>query len=430
MKKGEIIFLFIITMNLIFLDSCSNENLVGVNKDNTSKGSIALNITKSAIPSEVHQITAFLARQNYDTLSTSIDVNNDSLNIYSFENIPIGSWHLTVEAANSEGKVIYSGETDVTILEDETIDVYLTLTPVGNGTGSIRIFVNWRNKWTDFYGNPILTSNDNPGLPNSIAQAKILYDNGIYKMWYLNLYNSAKFNAWYAESNDGISWHNVQNEPVLIPGDSGSWDDYSVYPGAIINEDNIYKMYYNGFQDEYGKWNIGLAVSSDGLHWEKNNQPVLVADDQEYQIVVSSVIKYNNTYFMYYTVRHYPYYSISLALSTDGINWTKYKNNPILTASQEWEGTGVLYPSVIYEQDKFEMIYMDADANEFGLAISNDGINWEKESNPVFKAADTNNKWTDRIAYPNFNKFNSEYRIYYTGYIGSNYGVIGLATKY
>ena len=224
------------------------------------------------------QITAKLSRLNYDTLQASINAINDSL--ISFNNVPIGKWHLDIDAENSEDKIIYYGETDINILKDETVEVYITLTTVGSGTGSIRIYVDWGNKWTDFYGNPVITPYDNPDFPNAVTQAKIIYDNAIYKMWYLNLYNSAKTNVWYAESNDGINWHNIQNTPVLLPGDSGSWDNYSVYAGAIIKEDNIFKMYYNGFQDQYGKWNIGLAVSSDGIHWEKYSEPVLVADDQ------------------------------------------------------------------------------------------------------------------------------------------------------
>ncbi len=423
-------FYFVLSLFIILLfNSCSKNNLVGVNTPNLSDGSLMLKINKSAIPSDVQQITAELSRSGYDTLKTNANVIDDSLDYLSFEAVPIGEWHLNVDANNSEGKIIYSGESDITIIEDETIDVYLTLTPAGSSTGSIRIFVNWDNKWIDFYKNPVLTPTDNPDYLYAVTQPKVLYDNGIYKMWYLNLYSSARTNAWYAESSDGMNWHNVQNQPVLTPGDSGSWDDYSVYAGAVIKENNLFKMYYNGFQDQYEKWNIGLAVSQDGIHWEKNNEPVLAADEQEYQIVVSSVIKHNSIYYMYYTVRHYPYYSISLATSTDGINWSKYANNPIINSTKDWEGTGVFYPSVIYNQNRFEMIYMNADANSFGFAVSSDGINWSKNNSPVFTTNDTYNKWANRIAYPNFNNFNSKLKLYYTGYKNYDDGVIAVASK-
>ena len=413
---------------ILFSLGCSNENLVGVNANSATRGSIALKIDKTSVPAGVQQITAELSRYNYDTLNTTISVSNDSLNVLSFKDVPIGEWLLKVNALNSEGKEIYKGTTDVTIIEDETIDVYLTLIPVGSGTGSINIFVDWGNKWIDFYGNPVYTQYESPDYPLAITQPKVIYDNGVYKMWYLNLYNSAKSNIWYAESNDGISWHSAQNAPVLSPSDTG-WDDYSVAPGIILKENNYFKMYYNGFHDQYGKWNIGLAVSSDGIHWEKNGDPVLKASDEEYQIGVSSVVNYHQNYFMYYSVRHYPYYNICLATSNDGIHWSKYENNPILNAVKSWEGTGIYSPSVIYDDRKFEMIYMNAEANSFGFAVSNDGIYWTKNSNPTFTKDDTYNTWANRIAYPNFINVNSELRLYYTGYKNYSDGVIAFARK-
>jgi predicted GH43/DUF377 family glycosyl hydrolase len=400
---------------------------VGINNYDSTNGSVFLKISKSTIPSEVQVITAKLSRLNYDTLQASINATSDSL--ISFDNVPVGNWHLEAEAKNFEGKIIYNGEADITILEDKTVDVYIALTPVGSGTGNINIFVNWGNKWSDFYENPIYTQYDSPNNPLAITQPKVIYDNGVYKMWYLNLYNSAKSDIWYAESKDGINWHSTQNSPVITPGDFESWDDYSVAPGAVFKEGNYFKMYYNGFHDQYGKWNIGLAVSSDGIHWEKNSEPVLIASDEEYQIGVSSIVIYNQTYYMFYSVRRYPYYNICLATSSDGIHWAKYENNPILSVTKDWEGTGIYSPSVIYNQGKFEMIYMNAGANAFGVAYSFDGINWNKEDSPVFTSDDTYNKWASRIAYPNLSNINSELKLYYTGYKNYDDGTIALATK-
>ncbi len=58
----------------------------------------------------------------------------------SFKSIPAGEWHLKVNAENSDGKIIYSGETNVAIIEDETVDILLTLRPTGSGTGNINNF--------------------------------------------------------------------------------------------------------------------------------------------------------------------------------------------------------------------------------------------------------------------------------------------------
>jgi len=106
MKEGKIIFVVTLVMGIFLLYSCSNENLVGVSKNNTSKGSVALKVVENTIPSEVQYLTAILTRQDYDTLTASIDVRNDSLNILTMQNVPMGNWHLIVTASNSESKVL------------------------------------------------------------------------------------------------------------------------------------------------------------------------------------------------------------------------------------------------------------------------------------------------------------------------------------
>lgn len=426
-KIFSILFIF-----LLYLNGCSKESLVGINKDNPSQGSIALKINNNTAPSEVQQLTAYLTRPDYDTLESSIIINNDPLKVLSFENIPVGNWHLAVEAQNSEGKVIYCGESDVSVIEDSIISVYLTLQPVGSGTGNIEIYIDWGSNWKDYYENPILTKGPNISNVYGIIEPKILYENGVYKMWYTKLLSSAAIEIWYTESSDGINWTSQYDKPVIVPGEAGAWDDYSVGVGDIIYEDGKYKMYYNGFQDQYGKWCIGLAVSDDGINWQKNAAPVLIPSEEEYQIIASSVIKLDDQYYMYYSTRNYPYYSICLAMSQDGLNWQKYDQNPILKPLNSWEGTGILFPTVLKRDNKYEMVYMNCNQNlwAFGKAISLNGKDWIKsDSNPFFTALDTFNKWAYKIAYPDYIRINSEYRIYYTGYIGNDEGTVAVVTN-
>jgi predicted GH43/DUF377 family glycosyl hydrolase len=430
MEKNKILFFVIAMIITSLFAGCSKENLVGVNNSKTNTGGISLKINKEDVPSDVQQITAKLSRTNYDSLSATINVINDSLNVLSFENVPLGEWHLNVAATSSEGKIIYSGETDVTIIEDETVDVYLTLNPVGSGTGSIKIFVNWENKWIDYYNNPIFS---NSLIPYGAAQCKIIFDNNIYKMWYTGLYSSAQAEIWYTESSDGIHWGSDINCSVLQKGETGAWDDYRVGTGAILKDGDVYKMYYNGWHDQYSVWQIGLAVSDDGISWQKYSNPILASSGNEYQIGVSEVIKKDNTYYMYYTYRSDAYtdnYKISLATSTDGVTWSRCNQNPIISPSQPWEGSSVSYPTVITENNQFIMIYQNQNRTSFGMAISEDGINWTKSTrNPIFNSNDVNNNWTNTINYPLFRKFNNEYRLYYTSRNAYDVLQIGFAKK-
>jgi hypothetical protein len=84
---------------------------------------------------------------------------------------------------------------------------------------------------------------------------------------------------------------------------------------------------------------------------------------------------------------------IGYAVSVDGINWEKSKNNPVLrpgTAGQ-WDDGIVTVPFVMYKNGKYRMWYMGLPNNQrdypwqTGFAISDDGISWTKDfdNNPV-----------------------------------------------
>jgi len=409
-------------VSLFFLSNAQNKS-----------GGLYLQIDRANAPANIVEVIAYLSQYNYDTLSCNLNLLSGPSADIAFENIAVGEWHLKVDAINSDGVIVYAGETDISILAGITTQVNLPLIPTGKGTGSVYISVNWgglpNHGWIDYQRNPIFKNHNSPSNQYGVTQSKILYEDGIYKMWFVNLFNSAIANIDYVESYDGINWKNVNPDAVLTSGAPGSWDDYSVGVGAVIKDGSEYKMYYSGYQDQHEKWHIGLATSTDGICWDKRPQPVLYATNNEHQIGTSEVIKINNMYYMYYTVRHYPYYNINLATSTDGINWIRYPNNPVLRATESWESTGIYNPSVIYEGNQFKMVYMNAKANGFGMALSSDGKHWIKNNgNPFFTPNQSSNNWTHDIAYPCFRKHDNEYRIYYTG--TSYSGKIGLLRKF
>ncbi len=342
--------LYSIILLFVLFGSCSKNNVTQYDSGEEDKtGGVFFKIDKENAPSNVVKVIAYLSRINYDTLSASLNLIDDSSADILFEGIAVGEWHLTVQAFNENQVVVYEGQTDLEILDGITIQVDLVLNPTGQGTGNIYIYVTWgtEDTWIDFPGNPIFTKENTPLNPVYVGQSKVLYENGNYKMWFTNLSYAGKANIGYVESANGLSWTSVHSSPDLEPGSFGSWDDYSVTTSPVIKDGEEYKMYYSGWRDQNGLWHIGLAVSSDGTNWNKRGQPVLHANSDEFQIGPGDVLKKDNLYYMFYYVRNYPNYSINLAISEDGINWTRYENNPILTADEPWEGLGVHYPSVI-----------------------------------------------------------------------------------
>lgn len=434
MKKLFVLFSFI---SVLFYQSCTTDPVSNEPKDS---GKILLKIDKQNAPESVVLVKAYLTRQNYQTITGVLNLQSDSTADLLLNNIDAGLWHLKVDAEDSNGIVLYSGESDVQIFAGYTAQVHLTLSPTGNGTGSIYIYVGWgvpaNQNWIDYHNNPVIipvgNNYDNVG---GVAQPVVIYESGIYKMWHIGLgrVGGEPWKAYihYKESVDGINWSSLPN-PVMYPG-TNTWDSKTVSPGAVIKENGIYKMYYCGYSNENGNWHIGLATSEDGINWTKNPQPILYGTaGWEYQIIPSAIIKMNSTYFLYYTGRNYPQYMVGLAISNDGVNFTKYSGNPVLTPDQSWEASGVLDASVINENGILKMVYVNSNSSGFGFASSSDGLNWIKEnSNPFYTKMNTANNWgDDYIAYPWLVKTNNEYRIYYSG-IGDNSAIfkIGFISK-
>jgi predicted GH43/DUF377 family glycosyl hydrolase len=430
MKKITVLCSFIL---LLLLQACS-QNPVAPTETNQS-GNIQLKIDRQNAPADVQIVTAKLTRQGFNPITGSMNLLSDSTADLNLNNIPVGQWHLKIDAKNQNGVIVYTGETDVNILESVTIQVSLTLIPVTNGTGNIHIYVTWGSNsnlnWIDYHVNPIITRYSSTGNPVYVSQGKVLFDQGKYKMWYLNGYNSGVADIRYAESLDGLSWTFPVNNPVLVPG-TYYWDYHAVVAGGILKDAQGYKFYFTGVASNSGVWCIGMATSEDGINWTKIPQPIILPDGNTNQIGVSDVILKDGVYYLFYSTKNPR--TINVATSPDGYNWTKYSGNPVMTASQLWEAGGVAYGTVIFEDNLFKMVYQNDVYTAFGEAVSADGFTWEKKnSNPFFTVANVSNNWCTKIAYPYYRKFNNTYMLYYSGEYteGYEYGItkIGLARK-
>ncbi len=409
---------------LIFTFAGCSKDLSTSPPNEAVQGGLSLKIDKTSSPKNVMKVIAYLNRADYDTYTGELNLLSDTSADISFKSIPVGTWHLKVDALDSDGVIVYSGETEVDVNAGITTQVNLTLMPTELGTGSIEITVNWGQTikhWVDYKNNPVFNANQIPYFTYYVAQAQVMYDNGIYKMWFMNLYDNGHADISYAESNDGISWHLGSNGPVLTSGSPGTWDDYTVAMGYVLKVNGIYRLYYIGTRDSHtGNRQIGLATSTDGIHWEKYNDPIIQSDNiNQYFMDVHGVIKYNGNYFMYYDAspqNNYTNFNINMATSTDGIHWKKYGNNPILTKDRAWESDGVSYCSVVKDSAGFKMSYGNVPYSAVGMAYSEDGIHWTKDaSNPVFNLSDVSQNWCSEICYPYLFLNGNTLRIYYSG---------------
>lgn len=142
--------------------------------------------------------------------------------------------------------------------------------------------------------------------------------------------------------------------PVLDHGPYMSWDERAVADPYVIRLGPYFYMYYLG-QDRADppRQRIGVARSADGAHWEKlRANPVLESGGpgsfDERGLGEPAVWQSNGFYWMLFTARDArEYRRIGLARSTDGIHWEKQPD--VFSGGHEWDSKVICDPTVLVE---------------------------------------------------------------------------------
>jgi predicted GH43/DUF377 family glycosyl hydrolase len=235
------------------------------------------------------------------------------------------------------------------------------------------------------WSEPIEVLKPNPNSTwdrDELNRPSVIKHNGVYMMWYsgqMSPYtNEGRSVIGYAESIDGINWKQKEDAPVMEPDQE--WEKHSIMCPHVIYEDETaqFKMWYSG-GGNHEPDAIGYAVSSDGLHWDKNkNNPIMKNDPQtpweRDKVAACHTLKWNGYYYMFYIgFVHVDRAAIGLARSKDGItNWERHPQNPIIAPDKgTWDDKAVYKPYILKQKDRWIMWYNGAmyvpDAQEFVL---------------------------------------------------------------
>ena len=103
-----------------------------------------------------------------------------------------------------------------------------------------------------------------------IGDVDVFIHDGVYHLFHLIIPNHDYIA--HAISDDGISWKRTKN--ALFVGDPGQWDDDMLWTMQVSGQDGYFRMYYTGLaRKDRGKvQKIGVATSTDLLHWTKLNK--------------------------------------------------------------------------------------------------------------------------------------------------------------
>jgi predicted GH43/DUF377 family glycosyl hydrolase len=215
--------------------------------------------------------------------------------------------------------------------------------------------------WTRQVSEPVLSAKALSGShlmgSNLFATSALVEDDGTWVLYFYTLSGNT-FNGpgdiGRATAPAPTGPWTIDPDPMLSPGPSGSWDEVQVSAPDVLKTEAGYVMYYDARGNDSASM-IGMATSSDGIHWNKYNDPAT-----------------NDPAFA--------------------------KSDPVLKVSSDgWDSTRVIDPNVVETPDGWEMIYLATNGSgkftigefSFGVASSPDGIQWNKsDRNPVLSNQD------------------------------------------
>lgn len=202
-----------------------------------------------------------------------------------------------------------------------------------------------------------LQNNLESGWEDDINRNCVLKIDGKYKMWYTGQARGYSFIG-YAESDDGLNFYRPLNEPVLIS--ERAWEGFSVMNPCVLYENGIYRMWYAA-GETYEPNVLAYAESTDGINWTKSKiNPIFTCDKENVyeqdRVGGCQVVKTEDMgYLMFYIgYENIDKAQICVARSANGITgWEKFDGNPIVSPDEGmWDGDACYKPSFLWNEEE------------------------------------------------------------------------------
>ena len=237
---------------------------------------------------------------------------------------------------------------------------------------------------------------------------------------------------------------NISKEPILKLGELGTFDEFGTYPSSVIRNGNDLFVYYGGWtRCESVPFNvaIGIAKSDDGgkTFNKLGPGPVLSYSVDEPFILSGPKIRiFNNKWYLWYIAgtkwildngKPEPVYKIRMAVSEDGLNWTKI--NKDLIESKVEENEAQASPDVFIYEGKYHMYFCYRYSSNYrgknngyriGYASSDDLINWKRDDSKAGIDISESGWDSEMISYPHVFELDKNIYMLYLGNQVGRYG--------
>ncbi len=227
------------------------------------------------------------------------------------------------------------------------------------------------------------------------------------------------------------------DEPILELGGKGTFDEFGTYPVSVIKKENEYWAYYAGWtRCESVPFNvaIGVAVSkNNGETFSKLGPgPILSYSPNEPFILSGPKIRYfNDKYHLFYIAgkewvddngKPEPVYTIRLAISRDGINWEKYNKELIKPRVEPNEAQAS--PDVFFANGLYHMFFCYRYSTNYrnkergyriGYAYSKNLLDWERADHLAGIEVSDEGWDHEMVSYPHILNLDGKTYMFYLG---------------
>jgi beta-1,2-mannobiose phosphorylase / 1,2-beta-oligomannan phosphorylase len=201
-----------------------------------------------------------------------------------------------------------------------------------------------------------------------------------------------------------------RGNPVFTGAGEGHWDARIRERGWILKEGDAWRMWYTGYDGTRdGLRMLGLAISRDGVRWERHPKNPLYRD---HWVEDMQVIKRGDTYYMLAEGRDD---LAQLLKSSDGLKWDRVGQLDVRLKSGEPIPPGAYgTPAALFEDQRWFLFYERSD-NGVWLATSKDMQVWRNvQDEPVLRPGPAAYD-RDQVALNQVIKHGGRYFAYYHG---------------
>jgi len=195
---------------------------------------------------------------------------------------------------------------------------------------------------------PVLAPEPHAGEGDYIAaNGAALFHEGAFWYWY-QAGRKETPRLGLARSADGREWKKA-HFPVMDFGPRGSWDECGIADPYVLEVRQYLYLFYLG-QDRARRQRLGVARSRDGEHWEKlRSNPILELGKygafDEMGLGEPAVWIAHGYYWMLYTGRDAQQNRrLGMARSTDGVHWEKLP--AVFEGRQPWNSKVICDPAI------------------------------------------------------------------------------------